>query len=199
MMPEPQEKTETREQILEAARERFRQFGYGKTTMAEIAGDCRMSAANLYRFFENKHDIGAALACSCLADDEARLKETLKRPGLNAAQRLEAFILETLHYTYEQWQEQPRIGELVQAVISMRADLVQQHQQAKTRLLAELLRAGNESGEFDVPDPEHIAGTILVAIIALDVPFFLGMYSKDQLETIGHDVAALILKGLLKR
>jgi AcrR family transcriptional regulator len=199
MTPEPQEKTETRELILEAARQRFKQFGYTKTTMAEIAGDCSMSAANLYRFFENKQDIGAALACQCLADDEARLKAALKHPGMSAAQRFEAFVLETLHYTYEQWQEQPRMGELVQDVISTRSDLVQQHQQVKTRLLAELLRAGNDSGEFDVHDPEHVAGTILVAIIALDVPFFLGMYSKDRLEAIGRDVAALILKGLLKR
>ncbi|MDH3693378.1 MAG: TetR/AcrR family transcriptional regulator, partial [Gammaproteobacteria bacterium] len=33
-----------RERILEAANVRFQQYGYNKTTMAEIAGDCKMSA-----------------------------------------------------------------------------------------------------------------------------------------------------------
>jgi len=59
----------TREQILSAATGRFERYGYGKTTMAEIAGDCEMSAANLYRYFESKLDIGAALACDCMAED----------------------------------------------------------------------------------------------------------------------------------
>ena len=36
--------------------------------MAEIAQDCQMSAANLYRYFDNKQDIGAAISQLCLAD-----------------------------------------------------------------------------------------------------------------------------------
>lgn len=199
MSPDAQEKSDTREQILDAARERFKQFGYNKTTMAEIAGDCRMSAANLYRFFENKQDIGAALACHCLSEDETRLRDVLKRPGLSARQRLESFITETLRYTYEQWEKQPRIGELVQDVISTRADLVNQHQQAKSAVLVELLKDGNATGEFDVPEPEHTARTILMAILVLDVPFFLSMFSREEFERLGQNLSGLILKGLLRR
>ena len=33
-----------------AAKKRFTHFGYGKTTMAEVAADCDMSPGNLYRF-----------------------------------------------------------------------------------------------------------------------------------------------------
>ncbi|NOQ82264.1 MAG: TetR family transcriptional regulator, partial [Methylophaga sp.] len=39
---------DTRSQILSATEIRFSQYGYNKTTMAEIAKDCGMSAANLY-------------------------------------------------------------------------------------------------------------------------------------------------------
>jgi len=42
---------------MDAARGRFRTYGPGKTTMAEIAGDVGMSAANLYRYFDNKHEL----------------------------------------------------------------------------------------------------------------------------------------------
>lgn len=45
------------ENILHAARERSTMYSFNKTTMAEIAKDCDMSAANLYRFYENKLDI----------------------------------------------------------------------------------------------------------------------------------------------
>ncbi len=50
---------QVRARILEASQGRFRQYGYNKTTMAEVAKDCGMSAANLYRYFENKHRTSA--------------------------------------------------------------------------------------------------------------------------------------------
>lgn len=48
--------------IVAAARSRFQQFGYAKTSMQEIAAACGMSAANLYRFYDGKIAIGSAVA-----------------------------------------------------------------------------------------------------------------------------------------
>ena len=48
---------ETARNILDAASERFQHYGYGKTTMSEIAKDCNMSTGNLYRYFPSKLDI----------------------------------------------------------------------------------------------------------------------------------------------
>ena len=58
-MSKPQDKLalDVRSQIIEAANARFKHYGYGKTTMAEIAADSGMSAANLYRYFKNKQEI----------------------------------------------------------------------------------------------------------------------------------------------
>ncbi|MEL7231063.1 MAG: helix-turn-helix domain-containing protein, partial [Pseudomonadota bacterium] len=56
------DKTDTRQQILDAAMDRILHYGYGKTTMSEIARDCGMSAGNIYRFFASKLDIAEAMA-----------------------------------------------------------------------------------------------------------------------------------------
>ncbi len=56
------EKDTVRDCIIEAAKKRFSHFGYAKTTMAEVAGDCEMSPGNLYRFFPGKLDIAEAIA-----------------------------------------------------------------------------------------------------------------------------------------
>ena len=48
--------------ITAAARSRFQRFGYAKTSMQEIAADCGMSAANLYRYYDGKLAIGLAVA-----------------------------------------------------------------------------------------------------------------------------------------
>ena len=57
---------EIKHNILDKAFARFGHFGFGKTTMAEIAKDCEMSAGNLYRYFENKKEIGAGCAKRCM-------------------------------------------------------------------------------------------------------------------------------------
>lgn len=50
--------------IVNAAKRHFRRFGYGKTAMHDIATACRMSAANLYRFYPGKLAIASAVVRS---------------------------------------------------------------------------------------------------------------------------------------
>src|SRR5882672_9496807 len=54
--------SDTRERILEVALRLFREIGYQKTTVADIAKVLRMSPANVYRFFESKRAIHEAVA-----------------------------------------------------------------------------------------------------------------------------------------
>src|SRR3974390_124029 len=48
---------DTRERILLVEERLFRQLGYQKTTVADIAKELRMSPANVYRFFDSKKSI----------------------------------------------------------------------------------------------------------------------------------------------
>ncbi|MDH5649131.1 MAG: TetR/AcrR family transcriptional regulator [Gammaproteobacteria bacterium] len=184
-------------QILEAANVRFQQFGYGKTTMAEIAKDCGMSASNLYRFFENKLDIGAALAQRCLSECESRLRCTLDA-SLSATSQFETFVLEILRHTHDQWSKLPRLNEMVQTTISERPDIVEHHRQTKQALLIQIIEQGIARGEFDVADPKQVSETILVSITVLSVPMFMHLHSLEEFEQIARNIAHLILKGLIK-
>ena len=67
------DKAPTRDRILHAAMARIKHYGYGKTTMAEIASDCCMSPGNIYRFFEAKIDIAEAMARQHYAAEHAKL------------------------------------------------------------------------------------------------------------------------------
>ena len=44
---------ETRRKIVDTAERLFREIGYQKTTVADIAKALRMSSANVYRFFDS--------------------------------------------------------------------------------------------------------------------------------------------------
>lgn len=189
----------TRDQILESAWKRFAQYGYGKTTMVEIATDCDMSAANLYRFFKNKEDIGMALACQCLGQKEQRLREVIARPGLSAAERLQLFVLTLFHYTYEQFHDQPRINELVDTVMKEYTDVVMQHKTMARTLLATILTEGNHKGEFNIPDPAVTAETLMAATTIFCVPYFVTWHTKQEFEALVQDMVNTFIRGLAKR
>ncbi len=184
--------------ILTAAMRRFEQFGYGKTTMAEIAADCDMSAANIYRYFQNKLEIGAQLASRCLAREREALTEVIRGPQ-SAAARLEGFLVRNLSYTYQRWSEQPRINELVEAIARERTDVVQEHLRIKHELVTKLVEDGNGNGEFSVTDPKSAAEAILVASTVFEVPLFMHMHSYEKFESMARNVADLILRGLNAR
>ncbi len=131
---------EIKKTILESAQNRFRQYGFNKTTMAEIARDCDMSAANIYRFFESKKNIIAELVILMFKETEDGLRDVVRRPGLSATDKLEAFILEMLHYTNKCCGTEPKINEAVDFITHERYDLVEQHKDVKISLIAEILR-----------------------------------------------------------
>lgn len=185
--------------ILGAAIKRFNQFGYNKTTMAEIAKDCQMSAANLYRYFENKLDIGANLACQCLDTETGFLQDIVSQSEQSAAVRLKIFVLAILKNTYTQWSETPLMNEMVMAICHERQDIVDRHMEEKQALLIELLQQGNDSGEMDIGDLPGTAEAILSATILFDVPIFMPMFSYENIQRKAERVIELLLKGLLKR
>jgi AcrR family transcriptional regulator len=189
---------DNRELILKAAEERFSQYGFNKTTMAEIAKDCGMSAANLYRYFKNKQDIGAAFAQTCMAERADVLREVVRRPGLSATERLQEYILAMLRHNHQVCTNQPNINELVLHITSERQDIIRKKVETEQSLIAEILSEGNRTGEFDVPDVLITAEAINLATVKFGVPIFVGLYPLDEFERKAINVVDLLIQGLKK-
>ena len=60
-----------REQIIAAADEQFRRYGYDKTTVADLAKAIGLSTAYIYKFFDSKHAIAEAVCAACLGRIDA--------------------------------------------------------------------------------------------------------------------------------
>ncbi len=185
------------EQILAAAFERFVRFGYNKTTMAEIAKDCDMSAANIYRFFNNKLDIGAQLASQCLSTLVEQQSDIVANKQKPASERLRELVFTTLEYTHNQWQETPLVNELVTALCSDRCDIVQTHRQAEHDVIIKLLEDGNRSKEFRIDDPQDTASAIQTAITLFSMPLLMPTYSREEFDKKAGALVRLLLSGLL--
>jgi len=84
-------------QILEAAYNRFSHYGYAKTTMNDIAGDLAMSKALLYYYFPDKSQLYAGIVRKLSNEYLTALKDKVEQ----AATIDEAFffILQKMHQT----------------------------------------------------------------------------------------------------
>jgi AcrR family transcriptional regulator len=190
---------DVRRQILEAAEQRFRVYGYRKTTMAEIAEDTRMSAANLYRYFESKEDIAASCAQHCMGERLELLRQEIRSPGAQAGERLERFVLTMLRYTYEQTHNQRQINELIEGIVVERPAILHAKNEAERALIAEILAQGNSSEEFDVPDIIATAQLVHASLALFSVPVFMPLYPLEELERRARGVVSLLVRGLARR
>ena len=189
---------DTRSQILIAAEERFSLYGYNKTTMVEIASDCNMSAANLYRFFDNKLDIGAGLANQCLAEKENELAVIVADNLMTSAEKLHAFVVNILHYTYRRFDVAPRLSELIEAMTIQRPEVMKSHRNSTIILLRRLLEQSVDAGEFEFSDIDATAEAINTAITVFYLPAGMPLFSLEEFESKAKSVCDLLVNGLSK-
>jgi AcrR family transcriptional regulator len=182
--------------ILEKAIDRFIRYGFGKTTMVEIARDCGMSAGNLYRYFESKFDIGVGVAQGYISNAEKILSDVVRHPGLKPAQRLEAFVLEKLKFMHSHIVEQPNVQDLVNNILDERWDLVELHREAQNALMSEILSEGNRTGEFKIADVAQAANAIYAMTTKYRLPHFFKNVTLEDLEQEVKSVVSLMIQGL---
>ena len=110
---------DTRERILAVAERLFREIGYQKTTVADIAKVLRMSPANVYRFFDSKKAIHEGVARGLMG--EGRGSGTGDRDAAGpAAGRLRELLTHPPHEP-EHYVGDPQAAEMVE--IAMEGEL----------------------------------------------------------------------------
>ena len=198
-MSQKKSNPEVRDQILEAANLRFQQYGFNKTTMAEIAKDCDMSAANLYRHFKNKMDIVAQLAMHCMAEGSRKVLEVVNDEQRSASVRLYEFARCQLKHHYDEYIQRPKLNELVDVVCQQHQHLVEDKVALEIEMLVRLIQQGIQQGEFHSDDVPRDAEALHSALTIASTPFFIPMFPFEELERKTDQLVSLLLQGLRKR
>jgi AcrR family transcriptional regulator len=183
----PQVKTkpeDTKARIVEAAEALFRQIGFAKTTVADIAAELGMSPANVYRFFTSKGAIVEAICKRCLSEVEEKAWK-VARSTASAAERMERLILEILAYHKENFVSEQRVNELVVAAIEASWDAIRAHKQSMQNVTELILRDGIAAGEFEAVEPRETAELIMRSVVAFTHPLLIGQCVEE-----GEDVEA---------
>lgn len=193
------EKAETRERILHAAMTRIKHYGYGKTTMAEIAADCGMSPGNIYRFFEAKIDIAEAMARRHYAEQQLEGAALARRKDMSPDKRLREIFFLRMRDNFNLVSENAKILEVAEVLSKERPIFANEILAAERVFLSALLEEGAEAGIFVSGDYEFIAEMLQSATVKFSLPQIFSKLTLPKLERELAGVLDLLLNGIYAR
>ncbi len=189
--------SDTRERILEVAERLFRQIGYQKTTVADIAKELRMSPANVYRFFDSKKAIHEGVARSLMGEVEDAARAIVVRTG-PAAVRLRE-LLTTIHrMNSERYVGDSKLHEMVEVAMEESWDVCMAHMQTLTEGIAAVIAQGVASGEFETPDVPTSALCVCTAMVRFFHPQMIAQAMHKPGPSI-DEMIDFLLAGLSPR
>ncbi len=178
----------TRCRVVETAERLFRQFGYLKTTVGDIAAELGMSSANIYRFFASKAAITEAVLQKVTGEviEESR---AVGRPSPASPRRRSsaASSASATRAICERCLADSRMHAMVQAAIDGNWHVIRRHKAALREITAAIIADGVRTGEFDVTDPELAALCFQHAMMSSLHPVIVEHRLRE-----GEDIEAMI-------
>src|SRR6201981_1566544 len=135
--------TDIRERILVVAERLFRQIGYQKTTVGDIAKELRMSPANVYRFFDSKKAIHEGVCRSLMGEGEEGTQAILRKPG-PAADRLRELIMTIHRMNSERYIGDSKLHEMVEIAMEESWEVCVAHMQRITEPIGAVIADGED-------------------------------------------------------
>ena len=173
---------DTRDRILAVAERLFRQIGYQKTTVADIAKTLRMSPANVYRFFDSKKSITAGVVSRQMGDVEQALQVVAGRPE-TATERLREMLITIFRMNSERFAGDSKMHEMVAVAMEENWDVCQAHIDRIIAVTARVVGDGIRSGEFRGADATDTALCVLTAMLRFIHPQLIAQFADKPSAT----------------
>jgi AcrR family transcriptional regulator len=193
--PRARRRDRQRDAILRAAARLFRERGFADTGMRDIAAAADLSAANLYHYFDGKHDL--LFYCQDRALDRMiAATVTARREAASAADRLRIVCtahLQTLLDEIEGATAHLQIDSLPPA---LRDEIVKKRDRYE-RALRRLIADGIAAGELVDSDPAIIARAMLGAM-----NWTVSWFRPDGADTaaaVGEIISRFLVRGVAMR
>ncbi|WP_128924059.1 TetR/AcrR family transcriptional regulator [Bradyrhizobium guangxiense] len=188
---------DTRDRILEVAERLFRQIGYQKTTVGDIAKELRMSPANVYRFFESKKAIHQAVARSLMGEVELEAQRIVTRPGPVPARFRE--LLTTIHrMNTERYVGDNKLHEMVEIAMQEDWQVCVNHMECIAGVVGQMIAQGVASGEFEAPDLQLASLCACTAMMRFFHPQMIAQCATKPGPTIDQMID-FVIAGLSPR
>ena len=189
--------TNSKEIILETARNIFKRFGFAKTSIGDIAIAARKGRRTIYTYFESKEDIYKAVIEKEVDILRAKLIEAISHES-NVKGKLKAYMITRMM----------TINELANYYEALRNDYLQNFKiieniredfdNQEINMISEILTEGVENKEFKIDNIDLTAKAIVVAMKGFEIPFFIEKVDKD-LEGQLNSLINILFNGILNK
>ncbi len=191
------ETDDTRTRILVTAEKLFRELGYQKTTVADIAKVLKMSPANVYRFFDSKKSIISAVAKRLMGEVE-EAAAILVAENSAASQRLRV-LLSTIHLmNAERYVGDAKLHEMVAIAMEESWDVCMAHMEQITAGIGAVVADGVAAGEFEAPDIGLAAHCVCTAMMRFFHPQMIAQCAEKPGPSLDQMID-FVLAGLAPR
>ena len=188
---------DTRERILVVAERLFREIGYQKTTVADIAKVLRMSPANVYRFFDSKKAIHEGVARTLMGEVEGATQAIAAKPE-SAASRLRELMTTVHRMNSERYIGDSKLHEMVEVAMEESWEVCVAHMLVITETIAKVIGEGAASGEFEAPDVPLAATCASTAMMRFFHPQMIAQCANKPGPSLDQMID-FVLAGLAPR
>jgi AcrR family transcriptional regulator len=184
-----------RDQIIEAADEHFGHYGYGKTTVADLAKAIGFSKAYIYKFFDSKQAIGEAICARCLSEVATAVDESIAE-GKTATDKFRRLFKTVTAHSAELFFNDRKLYDIAVYSCMEKWPSSEAYIARIGVLISQIIQEGRDSGEFERKTPIDEATR---AILQVFQPFMNPLLLQYNLEAVpegANEVASLVLRSL---
>lgn len=186
---------DVRDQIVLAATQHFRLYGYEKTTVSDLAKAIGFSKAYIYKFFESKQAIGELICANCLREIETDVRtavDAVDGPPEKLRRMFKTIVESSLRLFFED----RKLYDIAASAATGRWEAVRAFESRIQALLQDVLRQGRETEEFERKTPlDETAAAIYLVMRPYLNPLLL-QYSFDYTEDAPAQLSSLVLRSL---
>lgn len=186
---------DVRDQIVAAATEHFSRYGYGKTTVSDLAKAIGFSKAYIYKFFESKQAIGEMICAHCLREIETEVRAAIdeaERPPEKLRRMFKAAVEASMRLFFRD----RKLYEIAASAAGERWQAVLAYEEHIRNLLQEILQEGRQSGDFERKTPLDETSMAIYLVMRPYLNPLLLQHSFDYTDEAPAQLSSLVLRSL---
>jgi AcrR family transcriptional regulator len=179
--------SEMRARILATAERLFRDIGYLKTTVADIAKTLKMSPANVYRFFDSKKAIYEGVVRHLMGEVEGAANGIADKTA-PPRERLKELLVTVSCMNAERFVGDSKIHEMVAIAMEESWEVCDAHIQLIVMAIGRIIADGAKAGVFNVTDVELASKCVCAGMLR----FFHPQMIEQSAEKPGPSLDQMI-------
>jgi AcrR family transcriptional regulator len=184
-----------RDQIVEAAREHFRHYGYAKTTVSDLAKSIGFSKAYIYKFFDSKQAIGEAICAKTLGAVVSTVEEAVAGATTPTDKFRRMFkILVTTNVSL--FFSDRKLYDVAVYAAGEQWPPARAYCERVKQILTDVVREGRDTGEFERKTPLDETVDAIDLVMQPYVNPLLLQYNLDVAEAAPMRLSNLVLRSL---